>query len=491
MAGIIPQVQQSVGMEVKNPVPIARPESAGIADMAKSDMYAQFGKAAYAIADHVQKQQDMEDKLQAEVYVNKVKDNMMLAKDQALRNSSEDGSDYLENFNKIVSSTQGDTLKGIEDYPGAQDQVDVYQKVAMNTMQTQIKMEQAKLLEASNYKTMEGLADKSADRIRQNPTPGMVEAETKTYGSMLDSFVQNGSMTPKNRVKVGQAYNSKMAQQYVEGLAEKGQYTDAMSALQANQENPDLFTKLDPADAKSLGFIDSTRQSELESKGQTYDVPVMTNKGKNQLTPQLSEIMNGMDPKTKSHYIDAIKNKALAEGAMKLSDLQSQISGFETIAVKGGQYSDGDVGKIKAAINNNPYLDGPARVRLNDKVNVADAVNKSVQLLADVPRSQWGSVLDNFDKKIGIAADHAGSFDPKMASAGEDFAVQANRMEGKDKLQKAMQQVAKQQDEYPAEYVVAKDKGVNLAWKAAQSGNPADVQNYAQASLAKQDQLGI
>lgn len=491
MAGIIPQLNQNPGPGYQNPVPIHNPQAAGIADEAQASAWGNVGRAAGAIGEHFEKQQEMEDRVQEEVYSNRVKDGLMLAKDKAQRESANDGSDFMQKFDQNFQEMQPDLLNGVEKYPGASVKVKKYQDMAYNSVKTSVLLDTAKMKETDNYQTMEGLADKSADRIRGNPKPEMAEAELKSYGNMLDDLVSKGTMTPKNRVKIMDAYKSKAAQQFVEGLSESNQYSAALKTLQSNQENPGLFTNISPADAKSLGFIDSTKQKELESSGSTYDVPVMTKGGKNQLSPAMSEIMNGMDPKTKSHYIDSLKAKAQVEGAVRLSEVHAQIAGFEHMAMNGGTYTDDDLGKLKAQVNSNPYLDADSRVRLNSKINTADAANKTVSLLSSTPRDKWPEVMAGFDKRAGLASDEAAKFDPKMGAASKDFAVQGNLMETKEKLQKYVAQVAKVQDEHAAEYVLGTDKNVNLLFKAAASGRPDDVQNYATATLAKQAYLGI
>jgi hypothetical protein len=491
MAGIIPRLNEQVGAQVSNPVPVHNPQAASIASEAQAGAAANFTKAVAQVGEHFQRQQDMEDRIQSEVYSNRVKDGYMLAKDKAQRESAQDGSDFLDKFDKNVAEMEPDIYNGIEKYPGAKNGVQKYAQMAYNSVKTSIVIDSAKMKEADNYNQMEGLADKSADRVRGNPKPEMVEAELKSYGNMLDDLVVKGTMTPKNRIKIMDAYKSKIAGQYIEGLSQTSQYNSALKTLQANQENPDLFTNIEPAKARELGFIDSTKQKEMEASGQTYNVPVLTKAGKNQLAPALTEVMNGMDAKTKGNLIDSLRGKALAEGALKLSDLHASVSGFEQVAMAGGQYSDEDVGKIKAQINTNPYLDAQARVRLNDKINTADAVNKQVQLLANTPREKWGQVIGDFDKKVQVSQDHAAGFDDKMGGAHNDFAVQANRMEAKQKLEKYAANIQKMQNEHPAEFVMQTDKSVATLFQAAQSGQPGDIQRYAQASLAKQDFLGI
>jgi hypothetical protein len=491
MAGIIPRAQQSVRTNPSSPVPVRSAESAGQVYADEAKMWDGLTKVGVAVGEYYDKQAKAEERIQEEEAVNRVRDGIKTAKDEADRESQADGGNYQEVFASKVSERMGDLVGQDDLSPETRKRVYSYGSMAYQDASTQIGIEAAVKKEKTNYARLEGLADQAANRVRENPKEELMGAELKSYGSMLDEIAANGGMSAENAGKAREAFYSKVAAQYIEGLEDRGSYGKALNALKANQADPNLFTAMDPEQAKQLGFIDSREASALAEKGEQYKVPVLTKGANVKLTPELSAVMSGMDPKHKADWIDRLRSKALAESAMKLSELNAQVNGFEQVAMSGAKYEDKAVAQIKEQINGNPHLSVTARKRMMDAVNTADTVNKQVQLLADTPRSKWGEVSAGFDDKINLSQNYAAKFDSKMADAGSDFAIQANRLQAKEKFNKYAKQIAAYQDQHAAEYVLQTDKNVQLLYQASKSGQPSDVQNYVSASLQKQSYLGI
>lgn len=488
MAGIIPRAQQQSRMTPSSPVPAVSASGAGELYDAQGKAAEAFTRFGVAVADHYEKEKKNEDRIKEEMAANEMQNQFKLAKGKAEQDSMADGSDYKYNFQKEVGQRLPNVYSGLnQDSPESKKRLTEFGKKLLSDFNTSIELESAGKLEKSNYDNMEKLAADAGNRVRENPNEKMISAELQTYGTMLDEI----NMSDTNKKKAREAFSNTLATQYIEGLEDRGSYGKALNALKANQEDPNLNTELSPQEARSLGFIDGKEASALESKGEQYKVPVMTKGSKVTLTPELSAIMNGMSPKDKANWIDSLKGKALAESAMKLSELNAQVNGFESVAMSGGTYTTSQVAELKNQINSNPQLTVEARKRMNDSINTADAVNSQVKQLANVPRAKWGEVLAGFDEKVSLAQGEAAKYDPKMADVSKDFAVQANRMKAKDKLQTIAVQVAKLQDEKPAEYVIQTDKQVAMLYQASKSGNPADVQAYARATLDKQSYLGI
>jgi hypothetical protein len=488
---IIPRTQEDVAMNVSSPVPVRGSESAGAFEKAQGDFFGQVANFAGAVNDAYTRQRNAEAELKENQAQSSISDAALVAREKAKKAANEDGSNYREIFQKEFDNATKDVYKPLDGFSQTTERVKQFQNQVAGHVGAQIEVESLGMLEKTNYKRASDLADQSADRIRGNPNESMVAAEVKSYGSMIDSLVANNTVSATNGEKARQYFYNKVAEGYVDGLGNQGSYSKGLNALKANQEDPNLKTMIEPAEAKRLGFITQKEADQLTQGGKTYDLPVMTKGSKVRLSPEMSAVMNSMDPLRKDQLIDHYKNKALVEAGMKLSDLNSSLNAFEVVAMSGGNYTEKQVADLKQKINQNPQMTLFARQRAMDAVNVADVANKQIKLTSDLPRSRWNEIIDGFDSKVELASQNATKYDSKMAGVGADLAVQANRLEVKAKLENYLKQQAKAQDEDAAKWVVGTDSRISNLLQATSSGAPQDFQKYGQEVLAKEKYLGI
>lgn len=488
---IIPRAQENTRMNVSSPVPIASTTDAQIAGNATSAAgqgLSSFGKAAYS---HFQRQEDFATENRKLTAKNNLENTYKAAYAEAKRKAAPDGSDLSKRMSEALSPRLNELYA-----PMAGDK-EVYQSTKMmqeridSDFSTDLVIESGVMLEKNNYTQLELSGDDLANSIRETPSEVVMSAKVKEYGATVDSIVAKGGMSPTNAAKVRQSFYNKSARQFIEGLEDRKQYGKALQFLKANNEDPNLSTELNPYEAQKMGFLTGPEAEALSSKGETYKVPVMTKGDKVRLTPEMTEVMRNMDPKEKANWIDNLQGKALAEAATRLSELNSQVNGFEVVAINGGSYSQEQVAKIKNEINNNPHLTVTSRKRMMDQVNTADTINSQMKVLANTPRSQWQSVMAGFDEKLKLSEADAAKYDSKMGDVSQDFAVQANRMQAKKKLFESVKREMDRQDSAPAAYVMASDPSIRSLFEATKSKNPADVERYANATMARQRYLGI
>lgn len=481
---IIPRAPETVRMQASTPVPIASTTDARI----RGEQMANFGEALTSFG---KQQYEMDQSLKFQEGTDALKNVARQAQMYADQNSQEDGSDYGQKFYEFAEPKTAEVMNEYSGGPRLNSKMQSYLKSAQGEVDTAIVLESTKKLEKFNWNRLETTSDMSADRVRENPIPQLAEAEFKSYNAMLDGMVTTGGMSAENASKAKNAYTQKLGTQYVDGLANKQMYGKALQFLEANQEDPNLFSELDPDQAKSLGFIDSREATGLKEKGELYKVPVLTKGDKVKLSPEMAAIASSMDPNKKAQMIDQLKAKAREATTVKLSDLNAQVNGFEKFALSGGQYSDKDVADLKQQISMNPNLTVEAKKRAMDSVNSANAVGQQLKLVANTPRSQWASIIDGADQKMTLAAQEAAKYDPKMGDVDSDFAVQANRLQNKETLERSLIATAKAQNDDAAKFVLSTDQGISTLYKGTKDGDPKGTENYIRNSLAKQNYLGI
>jgi hypothetical protein len=478
---IIPRGAENVRMNPNAPVPIGSTESY----RAPGEAIAQFGEGMMKVG---QVLYETDRRLKLEEAVNELQNVPKVADEQAKSTAAPDGSDYGQKF-MSSAKPQVDQIKNkyASADPWIAKRLDSYVQRADQDMGTMVTIRQTQMMEAHNFDRMDKLGNESANRLRENPNSNLIGAELRNHNALLSEL----PMSPENRTKLQNAYYEKAAGQLMEGLENKQQFGKALAFLQANQEDPNLSTKLDPDTAQKLGFISPDEAKTLAAQGKTHDIPVLTKGDKIKLTPEEATIMSGLNPQRKAQWIDHMKAQIKQNTEMRLGDLHGNINGFEKVALAGQPIEDKDVAQLKSQVNSNPNMTPIARVRAMDAINTAYAVNKQLQLVSSTPRSQWGDILAGADDKINLAAEHASKIDPKMGFAGKDFAVQADRLQKKEVLERALQGVQKQQDADAALFVLHNDQNLQNLYRGTKDGDPSGTHDFVQASLVKQQYLGI
>ncbi len=488
---LIPRAQETNAMTVSSPVPIRGSTSAGIQASSEADLGGNIAKLGGALIQHAQRQEDMSQSNAFEISKAQLQANYMTSMAEAEKQASPDGSDMVQKFNEISGpntdkiKANGPTSKEYADRLAAVDEA-MRTEMGAHATVTGLSMQ-----EKSNMDGAIKIADTHADSVRANPSPAMVGIAKNSYGQYLDGLVQKGVFTPDHRTKLMNGFDEKLGLSAIEGMAIQGKYGEAVNYLNANQGDASLVNKLDPDQAKSIGLIDSKEAEQLKSQGKTYDIPILTKKDGAQLTPEMTAAMSAIDPLKKASMIEQMKGKAQAAGDLKVSELNANMSGFEFMAYHGGSVSDAQIAKLKQDINSNPALTPFARVRNMDAINTAVAANQSIKTMQTLPRDKWDSVINNFDSKVNMAQAQAAKYDNQMASAHSDLAVQANRMQAKERLQDTASKMIKAQETDAGGFSIESDPVLNNLFRGTKNNDPEVSQRFASQTLARQNYLGI
>lgn len=488
---IIPRIQEQAQMNPSSPVPVRGAASAGVASASEADVGGAIAKFGQVVMQHYEKQQDMAQSNSYELAATRVEAAYSTAYDQAKKQSAPDGSDFVQKFNDISTPMVEEAKKGGPTQGAYVDKLNTTQEVMRTKIQARAIVEGASMLEQHNADGAIKIGDAFADSVTQNPTADMVASRKQSYGSYLDDKVTKGIFDPKTREKLERTFDEKLGLSYIQGLAIKGSYGQAVNALKANQQDPSFTTKLNPDDAKAAGLIDSTEAQELKSKGQTYDIPTLTKSDGAKLTPELSAALGAIDPVRKGNLIMQLKNKAEGESALRVSELNANVSGLEQLAYHGGDISNQQIAMVKQQINMNAALTPFARVRLMDQVNTAAAANGVIKALEVAPRSQWSGIVDSFDKRVDEAHATAVQGDARMAGASSDIAVQANRQVARNRLDQYVAKLAKIQSDDAGLFSIQSDNRMSLLYQGTKDGSPGGSQKFAQQTLANQERLQI
>ena len=285
---------------------------------ATAEVGGDIAKVGQTLMTQYAKQQDMQQDNAFQISASKLEGAYATSYEQAKHEANPDGSNFDEKLQEIVAPQVQDILaNGPTSGPYA-DKLSTANEVIKNKVGSRAQIEKISMLEQYNANGAAQIGDTFADSVRENPSPEMIDNRTKTYNDYLDDKVNKGIFTPETRDKLMQNFNGKLGMSYVEGLANRGSYGQAVNTLRANQTDPSMMTNLEPAQAKSLGLITQKEADQLTTEGKTYDLPVLTQKDGARLSPALVQAMNAIDPLKKSGLIDQMKNKAEAAELFKV-----------------------------------------------------------------------------------------------------------------------------------------------------------------------------
>jgi hypothetical protein len=491
---LIPRAAEQVRMQSSAPVQIASTGDARI----PGEAIAAFGKGVEkAGAEYMQFQKQQEafaEQNKSDEFANEVHNVSLKAHEYAKTNSSEDGADFGDKFYEAAQPAYDEAMnKYAGNNPRLREKFSSYLNRVKSDADTSIAINSGAMMEEHNYKTLDKTSVDAANRVMQNPKEEMAVAEIQAFGKSLDAHVAAGNFSAEKADKIRKVHYQRVAMEFVNGLEDKKQPGKALAFLKANQTDANMFTQLDPAQARSIGLIDSREEQALVAKGETYKVPTLSKKDGVKLTPELTEAMNSLDPLDKAHLIDRVSAKLQEQVAVKLSDVNAEMNGFEQIAMTGGlgANAEGTVAKLKASINAAPGMSLSAKRRAMDRINTASVIDKQLKVAAITPRSQLTpeNFASSVAEKIHLASASAAQIDPRMGEV--DYAIQANREESLARATKAIEQIQKKQDSDGAGVMVSSDKDSYMLYKAAQTGGAAEFKNYATTVLNKQNHLGF
>lgn len=483
---IIPQGTENVRMQANSPVPIAGTSDARIGGEAIAALGAGVERAGKQLLD-----------MQRDININegrsKIENTYRMGFERAKQEAAPDGSNLSELVAKYTEKPVADVINSISGWdPNVRRDLEGYSTRVGADIRTSTFIASTDMLEKDNYRRLDEASTVAADRVRETPNEGLISAEMRNYNALLDAQVAEGRMNAGLAARLKSEGNAKLTMQYVQGLMDIGADAKALSFLKANQEDPNLFTEITPAQAQELGFIDSREAQALSDKGEKYKVPVMTKGDKVKLTPELSAMNASLDPMTKARLIDQLTRRSKEKSELRMADLNAQISGFESVALSGRAIDGANIPELIRQVEVMPGLPAVAKSRLKDRIYTAVAVNARLQDVASTPRSQHGNLLSKTTADIGAANALTRGVNPD-GSPGMDYAIEANRFRALEHVEGAMASIIKEQNNDAAQYVLDHDEGNQL--KALQfgtrDGNAKGTQYYITATLAKQRYLEI
>lgn len=482
---IIPRGNQTVRLTPNAPVPIAGTSDARIT----GEAMAQFGEGLNRIGGNLL---EADRRLKMAESSDRLRDIAQLSMEEATRLAKPDGSDLQDQFYKIA----GPQVEKVEqDYAGFDPRLQrelgaTIQRFKSN-IDTDLGIKRLRMLETNNFNRLESLGERSADRIRENPNEGMLGAEMAAYNSTLSQMATTGGLSADNALKARKSFGERAALGYIEGLETQKLYGKALSFLQANHEDPNLFTEVDPDTAVKSGLIDPREAETLKAKGESYKMATLTKGDKVKLTPEMTAAMQSLAPEQKARLIDQMQAKLQEETQMRLSDMNAQLEGLEYVSLSGGEVHMPSVTKLRNEINENANLPMAAKRRAMDKINSAIAVNQQVRIAANTPRSKWDALIGKTDGAMTRAQMEAAGFDPRMAETSGDFAVQANRARNREAFKNTLAALRKRQDDDPVQTLTQGDSSLTRAYRGSLDGNPGGTQTFIRQVLAKQAYLGV
>lgn len=471
---IIPRTSEGVRLQSSAPVQIADTRDARIPGEAISG----FGRELQSFA---AQQMEVDRGLKRKEFQDSLSNTLTEAKATAERSSAPDGSNYGEIMKSVAEPKVAELLNQYGSDPRLRKEMESFVGRVRGNLETDATIRQAQMLESHNYGRAEGLLNNSAARIRETTPMGeksidnLLTAEMQSFGEVVDAM----KLSPENSEKMRKAYLETASSSFIDGLANKQRYGEALKYLQAIPSEG-MSTNLDPKMARELGMIDSREEEALSKAGQTYKVPLLTDKKGRELPPGVARLMSGMPENKKAALIDQMRAKVTEQTQVRLSDLNASIRGFEKLAMDGAQYSDAQVVNLKKDILAAPGMTQTARLRAVDAVNTAHAVNSQLRVAATTPRAQWGELLSRAAERVEQAG---------VPGIGSDFAVRQNRTEAIQVLQSSLATLQKKQNQDPAGFMLENDPEIRLLAASVKDGQ--GVEAYATTLLNKQAYMGM
>lgn len=485
---IIPRTKEGQRIQPNNPVPVGSSGYAG----RQGDALQNVGQGLMNIGKSLV-QSDM--RITADQATNDVRNLVAEGMDTAKRTSAADGSDMQQKFNEHFDSKIGDIRDKYSGNPFVQRQIENYISNTKNSADTELKLASMKKLDGYNFDRVGQLQKDSTQRIYANPDPNNLKAELTSNTNLINDLEKNGTLSNTAAEKLRNDYYNQMGESLIKGMVLRKQYGRAINLLRANQEVAGSFTTMSPDDAKKYGYITDNESTALKSQGKNFEIPVMTKGDRVKLTPEQSFIMSKLDPNLRESMSQKLQAKMEEHTAVRLSDLNASLTGFEHMAMSGAVTDNSQVAKMKSEINSNPNLTVKARIRLMDRVNVATAMNEQMQLASVTPKSKMNEVINGLQDKIGKNSQAAIMADPRMVEANTDFATQSHRQSAMGAFKDQVAAMIKQRDKDPVPYLIQNDSSLEMLYRGSRDAGhtqegTAMLKKYNDALLAKAEYYG-
>lgn len=365
------------------------------------------------------------------------------------RDALSDGSDLKERFNKSSEKDISRILNDVSD-PVVRKKLETFTQNARTKLSGRVDLAAVAMKEEHNLARAEENINLDADSIRSNPSEEFLSLTWQTKVNDTQSMIESGAVSREGGIKEKNVAREVFAEAYVDGLIQKEQYGKALNFLEANKAEG-IEDEISTDRALNLGLINEAEKSRLDSKGQKFKAPLLGKKDRVQLTPELSELAKGISPSKKASLTERLKNRIKSKNQVRLSDLNSQISGMGQLAFTGTNFNRKQINDLRTQINATD-IPSKAKARLHDKVNSYVIVNEQVKRAKDLNINQWPSLAENFESRAAQRALDDFPNSPGMKGINNDFAVQGNRKRIKNQLRSALLNLRKQAENDPVAF---------------------------------------
>lgn len=472
---IIPQGKENIRMNVSAPVPIA-----GTAEERRAgEAMSSFGKE---VAEFGMKMQNAERETNLSLGTaayNEVADRSVL---YAKKNAKPDGSDYLQKMQEYSAAEIEKVNKqyGTDSY--VVDKLGEFKTKLDDHMTTVGMITAAGLKEDSIFSKQQDLQDMASNRIFNAAKQGLsdesinniISSEYASSTMDIDKLKKEGFFLAGSRkeAELREKLPAKIGAGLINGLISSEQEAKALRILGASTENTEL--PMSPGQARSRGYISAAEEKKLLGSGETYKLNLM-DKNKFNMSPELKQVMDGMDPNQKQQLIQNIKARLKTNAEANISDISAQISDSSILAIN-GKFTDAKADVLRAKINRNNRMTPDARTRANAVLTENVNLSNTISTLKNTHRSRWSDVVQAELAKVPD--------DENSISEGV-----RQRME--DKLKKGEESLRAYQDKNGLMAVVQDSEYLQNLQRATADGDPEKIKSFNRAVLEKQKSLGI
>lgn len=517
----VPRTSEQVRMNATSPVPIAGTSDARI----QGEAIAQFGSGLEKFG---QQQLESQRTIKRANAQSRIQDVVNQAKAETEMEAAADGSDYAQMF----KSKSEEKISQVVDEEAGWDprlrrEIGAYSDRVRGDIETTGQINALGRLRNSNIESLTKLGQRSMDRIRAGSesvegSRNMFLSEYQTFGNTMNEVEAQGGIDKVAAARLRDQFNEGSALQHVNRLAEMKAFPEALEFLQANQEDPTMFTEIDPTEAARVGLISQEQAASLEAKGEDYKIPVMRGKSEidaqgnkvtrpaRQLTPEETQIVNGLNPVKKAQLIEEIKRMAKTETKIDLDRIANETSATVELLLKGATVSPEQV-QNTIELNLNGLRSGkmtPYAVRKNiNDINTGMVVNNTLGEVAKVPRSERKNLLANAQAQMEKAAIETSEAIPELGDTKNDAQLKLARQRAFEGLDDKLNKMFDFRDKDPVgfylghfdeEYSDFRDRwtdpqATNLykGSKSEDAAGYAATKEFSKYILSKQKAMGI
>lgn len=312
----IPDLEQSVRMNVSSPVPIASSESASL----MGDALSTFGKGVAAAGQDVAEIAMAKNKVSKNLAVAEGRNYMvqkaMEHQDEVLRSGAPDGSDFVQKFNDAYDKTLSDYTSKIQDgtvRKGVTNEANEVRNVVLKGLYDKSR----KLFTLDTQRRAESVLDSHARTVYQIPESLKIE-EPKWEQTIRASSL---AFAPGDAEKALIAGKKHLAETALAGYANQGRFSEARNALMTDYG--DRFTS-----DERIKLMKNLNEQEATYSNRQYQQQQRFDKEQEKLHQQTQEkyantfydLISEKPNMQESQKLLNVADQALAAGALKKED---------------------------------------------------------------------------------------------------------------------------------------------------------------------------